>query len=185
MSAILDFLQANWLGLLTLAVVAFGAVTSWRHFRRSKRDVTPRVFFLGEDGNRRGKIKVEHQGEWASPFTVELAVVNVGGSKLKRGKITVTLSHGLQAVESDSPGWQEDTSNALVRDASAVSHRLPTIGRNDCVPLPPLTVHEPDLRRPAGLHSARYKLRWQVWKGREGLGSNDLKIKYRLTPAPK
>lgn len=130
-SAILDWLQSNWLGVVTLAVVGFGAVTSWRHFRRSKRDVTPRVFFRDEEGGRREKIEVEHRGESASPFTVDLVVANVGGSKLKRGKLTLTLSHGLQAV--DSPGWEEGTPNALVRDASAVSHSLPTIGRNDRV----------------------------------------------------
>lgn len=182
-SAVLDWLSANALGVATFAVVAFGAFVSWLHFRRSKRDVTPRVFLLGERGNRREKVTVEHRGDSASPFTVELEVVNVGGSKLKRGKLTLTLSHGLQAVE--SPGWEEDTPNALVRDASAVSHRLPTIGRNDRYRPPPLTLHEPELRRPAGSHRKGYKLRWEVWKGREGLGSDDLKISYRLEAPPK
>lgn len=182
-AAIIDWLQSNSLGLLTFAVVTFGAIISWLHFRRSKRDVTPRVFFRDEEGGRREKIEVEHRGESASPFTVDLVVANVGGSKLKRGKLTLTLSHGLQAV--DSPGWEEGTPNALVRDASAVSHSLPTVGRNDRVHLPPLTLHEPDLRRPAGPHGASYRLRWEVWKGREGLGSDDLKIDYRLMPNPK
>lgn len=181
-TAILDWLQSNWLGLVTLAVVAFGAFTSWLHFRRSKRDVTPRVFLLDEEENRRQEVKVEHTGDSASPFTVDLVVVNVGGSKLKRGKLTLTLSHGLQVV--DSPGWEEDTPNALVREASAVSYDLPTIGRNDRVQLPPLTLHEPDLVRPAGHHRKGYKLRWEVWKGREGLGSNDLKVSYSLKAPP-
>lgn len=183
MSEMVDFLSANWLGLLTLAVVAFGAVTSWLHFRRSKWDVTPKVFLLDEEGNRQKRIEVEHRGDSANPFTVKLVVVNVGGSKLKRGKLTLTLSHGLQAV--DSPDWEKDTPNALVREASAVSYRLPTIGRNDRVRLPPLTLHEPELRRPAGSHRKGYKLRWEVWKGREGLGSDDLQVDYSLMPAPK
>lgn len=179
-SAVLEWLLANWLGLLTLAVVAFGAVTSWRHFRRSAKDVTPEVAFAPDGGPLRGKIKIEQNKVEAEPFTVELAVVNLGGSELKKGKLTVTLPGMLEAV--DSPGWEEDVPNALVRDGSAVAHELPTIDRNERHDAPPLTIHHSGFRREAGRHSRTDRLRWEVWSGSEGLGSDDLEIKFTLSP---
>lgn len=180
--ALLDWLQANWLGFLTLLVVGFGAVTSWRLLRRSKRDVTPRVYFAPGDGGFRAKIDVRQEGVEASPFTVHLLVVNLGGSKLKNGKLTLTLPGGLEAVE--SPGWEEDTPNALVRGGSAVACSLPKIGRNERKRVAPLTVHDSGLRREAGSHSISYRVRWEVWSGNEGLGSNDLTIRFTIDPPP-
>lgn len=117
------------------------------------------IFLLDQDGTCRRKIKVEQQRDSASRITIDVSGVNVGGSKLMRRRLTLTLTlcQGLQAVE--PPGWEEDTPNALVREASAVSHGLPTAGRNDRCQPPPLTLHEPEVRREAGSHRKGYNLR--------------------------
>lgn len=182
-NAILDWILANWLGLLTLAVVTVGAVVSWLHFRRSKRDVTPRVGFAPDGGALRRQIKVEQSGVEAEPFTVELAVVNLGGSKLKNARLTVTLPGILEAI--DSPGWDQDVPNALVGDGSAVAHKLPTMGRNQRYDAPPLTAHHSGLQREGGSYSRTDRLRWEVWSGTEGLGSDDLAIDFTLSPTPR
>lgn len=178
-SAILDWLQSNWLGLVTLGVVAFGAVTSWLHFRRSKRDVTPQVQFAREGkATDTPRLDVGQVGKEASPFRLRFAVVNLGGSRLKNGRLTITLPGGLKALDSD--GWESDVPNALVAGGSAVAHELPKLGRNERHETPPLTVHHPDLRREGGSYSRGYRLRWEVWSGQEGLGSDDLKVRFKI-----
>lgn len=172
---VLDWLQANWLGLLTLVVVSFGAFTTWRHFRRSTRDVTPQVYFLTEEDRISEVSKVHQRGDSPSCFPLRIAVVNLGGSDLKHGTLTVTLEARLEAL--DSPGWEDDQPNALIEEGTAVRHDLPTIGRNDRASLSPLFV---TISEPPHQGSGTYRVRWEVWSGDEGLGSADLELRYRL-----
>lgn len=184
---ILDWLQSNWLGLLTLFIVAYGTYLSRRLLRRSERDVSLQAHLIDDDGRLVPHIDVVQVGEKLKPFQVQLVVVNSGGSEFTDGRLTLTLPGKVEIV--DAPEWEEDRANVLystkVGTGHAVACEISSVGRNERTRLPYLNLNlpdfSPDWEEPLGEKGeTRIRLRWEVWSGEEGMGSDDLWVRIRL-----
>lgn len=173
------WLSQNWLAVLTFVVAATAAWAAIRQLQLFKRDVSIAANWSECGPGVRQEIKFEQAGQKAEPVKLALEVLNVGGTRSKKGRLTVTLSDLWQVV--NAPDWTEDIPNAEMRgDCQAIATELPRLRRNEKKQLPPFWAQPRDPELEGASRTFIGTARWEAWINDRGANSDDLKFKLML-----
>ena len=169
----------NWLGALTFAAAVIAAWAAIRQLQLFKRDVSIGAYWIECGRGVRQELKVEQFGETAEPFKLHLGAYNLGGSRSKKGRFTVTLSNTWRVV--DAPEWNPDVANAeLPGECEAIETELPRLRRNKPKQLPPFWVQPRNPELEGSSRTITGTARWEAWIDGRGANSDDLRLKLTL-----